>query len=75
MNKIQIKNSDSYVLISPKKIYKINYEYATLSHNNCQISGDNFLFKYTHDSNFICALSDGMGSGYNAFQLSQQTFA
>lgn len=73
LKKIQIKTTDTYVLISPKKIYKIIYEFATLSHNNCQISGDNFLFKHIHDSNFICALSDGMGSGYNAYQLSQQT--
>ena len=72
-NKIQINVADNYILISPKKNYKIIYEFATLSHNNCQISGDNFLFKYTHDSNFICALSDGMGSGYSAYQLSQQT--
>lgn len=72
-NKIQILIRDDYVSISPKKIYKIQYDFATLSHNNCQISGDNFLFKNIHDSNFICALSDGMGSGYQAYQLSQQT--
>lgn len=72
-NKVQIKLAETYIIISPKKVYKVIYEYATLSHNNCQISGDNFLFKHTHDSNFICALSDGMGSGYSAYQLSQQT--
>ena len=68
---IQIK--DDYVLIFPKKTYKVIYDSATLSYNNCQISGDNFLFKNINNSNFICALSDGMGSGYNAYKLSEQT--
>lgn len=71
--KIFIQIKDNYILISPKKIYKVIYDFATLSHNNCQISGDNFLFKNINDSNFICALSDGMGSGYYAYQISQQT--
>lgn len=68
---IQIKENS--VLIYPKKTFKIIYDSATLSHNNCQISGDNFMFKNINDANFICALSDGMGSGYYAYQLSQQT--
>jgi serine phosphatase RsbU (regulator of sigma subunit) len=68
---IQIKENS--VLIYPKKTFKIIYDSATLSHNNCQISGDNFMFKNINDANFVCALSDGMGSGYYAYQLSQQT--
>ena len=68
---IELKND--HITISPKKIYKVIYDYASLSNNNCQISGDNIMFKSTNNANFICALSDGMGSGYHAYKLSQET--
>jgi serine/threonine protein phosphatase PrpC len=70
---VNIDLRDGYINISPKRKFKILYDHAALSLNNCQISGDNILFKTLDDINFLCALSDGMGSGYYAYQLSQET--
>ena len=70
---INIDLREGYVCIYPKKKYKVLYDHASLSLNNCQISGDNILIKTRGEVNFICALSDGMGSGYYAYQLSQET--
>ena len=66
---------DGYIYIHPKRKYKVNYDSATLSLNNHQISGDNILTKTVNEINFICALSDGMGSGFNAYQLSEETLS
>lgn len=68
-----VDKRDGYIAIYPKKKFKVIYDFASLSLNNCQISGDNILFKTLSDVNFVCALSDGMGSGYRAYQLSQDT--
>ena len=70
---IQIKKSDDGIKITPKINYFISYDSATLSHNNYQLSGDNFMFKNLDEGIFICALSDGMGSGYEAYKLSSET--
>ena len=70
---IVIDVKDKELCIHPFKNFKVIYDSATLSFNNCQISGDNFMFKVINNTNFICALSDGMGSGYEAYELSQKT--
>lgn len=70
---IDLTIKENYVSITPQKKYKVIYDSASLSLNNCQISGDNILLKNINDVNFICALSDGMGSGFHAYQLSQET--
>lgn len=70
---LQYNINTYFISIHPKKNYTILSDSATMSLNNCQISGDNMLFKYINEVNFICALSDGMGSGYHAYQLSEQT--
>ena len=70
---VNVDLRENYVCIYPIKHFKVIHDSASLSLNNCQISGDNILIKTTNDVNFICALSDGMGSGYNAYQLSQET--
>ena len=72
-NKVNIDLRDGYILIYPKRNFKVIYDYASLSLNNCQISGDNILIKTCNEVDFVCALSDGMGSGYQAYQLSQDT--
>lgn len=71
--KLDICIKNNHISISPKKIYKVIYDHASLSSGNCQISGDNIMFKTITETNFICALSDGMGSGYQAYKLSQET--
>ena len=68
-----IEDKNNTLSIKPKTKYKVTYDHATLSHNNMQLSGDNFLFKTNRDGSFIAALSDGMGSGYLAHKLSQET--
>lgn len=70
---IDTRITNQCVTINPKKSFKVIYEHATLSSNDNQISGDNIMFKTTTETNFICALSDGMGSGYRAYELSQET--
>jgi serine/threonine protein phosphatase PrpC len=72
-NDITITMKENSIYIHPVKKYKVIYDSATLSLNNCQISGDNLLIKTINESNFLCALSDGMGSGFYAYQLSQET--
>ena len=72
-NKTTINLLSNYVSISPKKNYKIQYDQAVLSVNNLGVSGDNVLVKTINDTDFICALSDGMGSGYSAYKLSEET--
>lgn len=72
-NDITITMKENSLYIHPVKKYKVIYDSATLSLNNCQISGDNLLIKTINESNFLCALSDGMGSGFYAYQLSQET--
>ena len=68
-----ITKHDQELFISPQQKYHIVYDSATLSHNNYQLSGDNYLFKNLTEGFFICALADGMGSGYEAYKLSSET--
>lgn len=70
---VDITINENYVSVTPFKKYKVIYDSASLSLNNCQISGDNILLKTTNGINFLCALSDGMGSGFHAYQLSEET--
>ena len=72
-NNINVTIINNNVLIYPIKKYKVSYDSASLSLNNCQISGDNMLIKNINETSFLCALSDGMGSGFHAYQLSQET--
>ena len=46
---------------------KITYAHTILAKNNNLMSGDNYYIKKDYNSSYIFALSDGMGSGYNAY--------
>lgn len=46
---------------------KITYAHTVLAKNNNLMSGDNYYIKKDYNSSYIFALSDGMGSGYNAY--------
>lgn len=71
--KMQIKKEDLKITITPKIEFFVSYDSATLSHNNYQLSGDNYLVQNLQEGIFICALADGMGSGYEAYKLSSET--
>lgn len=61
------------IQIKPKNKLRISYDSATLSRDNNQLSGDNVMFKNNLCGSFLCALADGMGSGYQAYKLSSET--
>lgn len=46
---------------------KITYAHTILAKNDNLMSGDNYYIKKDYNSSYIFALSDGMGSGYNAY--------
>ena len=64
--------NDIYHLFK-KPTLKINYAHAVLAKEGNLISGDNYYIKKDYNSNYIFALSDGMGSGYNAYLESVDT--
>lgn len=61
------------VKIATKKRFKVVYDYATMASKVENLSGDNFLFYEEIRSSFAACLSDGMGSGYNAYKISKET--
>lgn len=70
----QKKDQDiSYFKIVPEIKINIQYGFGTLSANNNNICGDNYIIKETCNGKFITAISDGMGSGFNAFKESNET--
>ena len=72
---IFLKNEQdvSYYKIIPLVKINIQYGFGSLSAQNNDICGDNYLIKETTSGKFITAISDGMGNGYNAFKTSNET--
>ena len=46
---------------------KITYAHTILAKEGNLMSGDNYYIKKDYNSSYVFALSDGMGSGYNAY--------
>lgn len=63
----------SYFKIIPEIKLDIIYGTGALSSEGNQICGDNFFVKDLKNGKFISAISDGMGSGYSAFEESKTT--
>lgn len=64
---LELKNiNDIYYMYQKPKI-KITYAHAVLAKDGNLMSGDNYYIKKEPNSNYMFALSDGMGSGYNAY--------
>jgi len=64
----KIKNKNSYIIYFYKKPKsKIEYSQKILAKCSNFISGDNFYIKRDYNESYIFALSDGMGSGHNAY--------
>ena len=54
----------------PEVKIDITYGYGSLSANQNDLCGDNYLIKEMNNGKFISAISDGMGKGYKAFSES-----
>ena len=63
----------SFFQIIPEIKLDILYGTGAISSEGNQICGDNFIIKDLKNGKFISAISDGMGSGYSAFQESNNT--
>lgn len=59
-----------YFKIIPEVKIDISYGYGSLSANQNDLCGDNYLIKEINNGKFISAISDGMGKGYKAFSES-----
>ena len=70
--KIVDKENSLFITVSQKQKIQITYAHAILNKGNNCISGDNFLIKKTFDKRQIFALSDGMGSGMDAYYASKE---
>ena len=71
----KISEDYTYFYISNKTTYNINYGVASLAKDGTNLSGDNTLIKNLPNGKFIACLSDGMGSGYFAWNESIKTLA
>jgi hypothetical protein len=70
--KILEKEKEYLVYLYKKPRCKIEYSQIILPKNTNIISGDNFYIKKDHNDSYIFALSDGMGSGHNAYVESKE---
>ena len=59
-----------YFKIIPEVKIDITYGYGSLSANQNDLCGDNYLIKEMINGKFISAICDGMGKGYKAFSES-----
>lgn len=65
-----IKNNEVFLFLKPK--IKLTFQHHSMAKNNDVLSGDNFFIKKEHNYRYMFALSDGMGSGFNAFCQSKE---
>lgn len=62
-----------YINVLPKIQIDITYGFGSLTAEELDICGDNYLVKEMKNGRFISAISDGMGKGYRAFYESDMT--
>jgi len=62
-----------YMSIMPKVNYSVDVGYANIASSKNNISGDNYMVKDLSDTKLIACISDGMGKGYEANDLSAST--
>lgn len=60
-----------YFKVIPELKIEILYGYGSISANQNNICGDNYIIKEMTNGKFISAISDGMGNGYEAFTESE----
>ena len=62
-----------YMCIMPKINYSIDIGCANIASSKNNVSGDNYLVKDLTDTKMVACISDGMGKGYEANDLSAST--
>ncbi len=73
---IEVKKENGsiiYFSIIPEINYRVLYGAGTITKEDLNIGGDNYLIKDLDTGLFIAALSDGMGSGKKAYNESKDT--
>ncbi len=63
----------AYYVITNKIKFNVLYENLSVAKSNFIISGDNLFAKKYDNGYFKAAIADGMGSGFDAFELSKET--
>lgn len=69
---LELKIVDHKIYFYKKPMIKITYAHTILAKEGNLMSGDNYYIKKDFNSSYIFALSDGMGSGLNAYTESKE---
>lgn len=64
---LELKKINNQIFFYKKPLIKISYAHTVLAKAGNLMSGDNYYIKKDYNNSYIFALSDGMGSGYNAY--------
>lgn len=72
-NFVKSERGKTYLNITPKINYKVDYGSGVLAVDGNNVSGDNYLIKQLPRPKLIAAISDGMGKGYTASEESNAT--
>ncbi len=64
---LELKIIDNKIYFYKKPMIKISYAHTILAKEGNLMSGDNYYIRKDYNSSYIFALSDGMGSGINAY--------
>lgn len=65
--RLEMKQNKEQIYFYKKAQLKITYAHTLLAKEGNLMSGDNYYIKKDYNNAYIFALSDGMGSGYNAY--------
>ncbi|MDE6047025.1 MAG: SpoIIE family protein phosphatase, partial [Anaeroplasmataceae bacterium] len=65
--RLEIKQTKDQIYFYKKAQLKITYAHTILAKEGNLMSGDNYYIKKDYNNSYVFALSDGMGSGYNAY--------
>ncbi|MDE5855410.1 MAG: SpoIIE family protein phosphatase, partial [Anaeroplasmataceae bacterium] len=65
--RLEIKRTKNQIYFFKKAQLKITYAHTVLAKEGNLMSGDNYYIKKDYNNSYVFALSDGMGSGYNAY--------
>lgn len=64
---LEIKQNEDVLYFFKKPQLKITYAHTVLAKEGNLMSGDNYYIKKDYNNSYVFALSDGMGSGFNAY--------
>lgn len=64
---LEMKQNENTFYFFKKPQLKITYAHTVLAKEGNLMSGDNYYIKKDYNNSYVFALSDGMGSGFNAY--------